>query len=331
MAERFDTRFTAFGVIFPWAVAFCFAAIALMLRSGVPETLGLSWPGGASVIVTFPAFVVLHAAVIGVFGSLCGVLAGARWPRRWVRRVLMGAAVGVSLIGATIGAAWLIGHQGVNSPHEGRFDPVVFALGAGAALALGVIMIFVYQPQQRWGAVDEKALAEAMAAHEGKPTVRFWVHSRASSFVFLGMLGIFPAGLLLAVNPWFSLIPLVLALLFAGTLFARVRIDGGQVSPGRLRVFIAGFVPFVAFDLESVDEDAVEETAVRVWSQGGPGPRIHGQRYQYLCRNGAALSLTVQPASGQKAGQNRQLLLGVPEQLSASRLADYLRQRAAEQ
>lgn len=314
----FDPRYTFFGIAFPWAVAFCFAAMSLVLRTAVPERLGLHWNDGhADVTASFLAFVVLFATAIGVGGSVAGALGGARLSRRWLRRVLMGTAVGLSLLGAAAGAAWLIGHQGASNADEGRFDAVVFALGSGGATALGVIVAFVYQPQQLWGAADDKALTEAAAAYAGRPTVRFWVHSRASSFVFLCLLGIFPAGLLLALSSWLSLFPLLLALVLAGGLFAQVRIDGGQVCPARLRVFVAGFLSLA--DCRLNDLKQVEVVTVRVWSMGGPGPRRRGAKLQYVCRDGAAVRLT----DGQV-----ELLLGVPAAVPAQQLARYLRHRA---
>lgn len=317
--ERFDRRFTAFGIGFPWVVAFCFAAVALLLRRGVPDPLGLHWNGHqADLTMSFPAFVFFASLLIGVIGSVCGALAGARLHRRWLRRGLMGSAVFLSLLLASLGAAWLMGQQDLGSADDGGFDSTVFALGAGAALALGVIMIFVYQPDPRWTVKDERALAAETAALTGAPRVQYWVHARSSNFVFLTMLVLLVGGLLLLVSPWISALLTVVVVVVALFLFARVRIDGGDAQDPRFTVFAAGFLKLI--DLRLAELTSSEWQQIRVWLSGGPGFRSARNRKQLLIGDGFAILLG--------AGAQNRVLVSAPDREQAQELARYLAKRA---
>lgn len=317
MAEqRFDRRFLGFGIGFPWAVAFCFAAVALFLRRGVPEPMGLHWNGlHADVTLSFPAFVVCNAVAIGVVGSLCGALAGARLPRRWLRRMLMGLAVALSLFLATIGAALLMGQQGLATADGGAADAMVLALGGGVALALGVIMVFVYQPATFWTSRDDQALLEEQAALSGQPALSYWITARSSSFVLLVMLLVLVGGLLVLVSPWVALGFVILVLLAMASLAARVSIDSSSQSERRLRLKIAGVVPVCTVPLELICP--IEVLPIQLWPLGGPGLRwLHGN-LRFFARSGFALRVA--------AGSNTELVLGARDEEQAQAVLDYLK------
>lgn len=318
MTERFDRRFTAFGIGFPWAVAFCFAAVALILRRNAPEPMGVHWQGHrADWSVAFPAFVLLAALLIGVVGSVLGALAGARLHRRWLRRVFMAAAIFWSLLIASISAGLLMGQQGVSSADDGGFDATVFALGSGAALALGIVMFFVFQPIPRWNQNDERALATESAALAGMPRIKYWVHMRSSSFVLLAMIAFLVGGLLLLMSSWISLTLVLILLLLALLLFGSVTIDGGERQRPQLRLKLVGVLTVVHLGLEEIESAEAEEVAL--WQRGGPGWRwINGTR-QFLTANGLALHIKLSAGPG--------LLVSVPRSQGANELASYLLKR----
>ncbi|NYE94525.1 hypothetical protein FHU41_000746 [Psychromicrobium silvestre] len=314
--QRFDHRFLAFGIGFPWAVAFCFAAIALLLRRTVPDSLGLHWQGShPDLLLTFPAFVLVATLAIGVFGSMCGALGGARLAQRWLRRLLMGLAVMISLLLASLGAAFLMGQRGLPSAEGGSLDATVFALGAGAAVALGVVMMFVYQPTPIWGTRDDLALAEEHAALIGQPRIDFGVHARGSSFVLLTMMLLLLGGLLLIVSSWAALALAVLILLLMGSLFVRVSIDGSAVEERFLVLRVAGFLPVAKYRLAELH--AVEAVPSDPWQQGGPGLRRHAGYWQFIVRKGTALRLDFGPRAG--------LLIGTRDEEQVAELIAYLR------
>ncbi|WP_394938211.1 hypothetical protein [Psychromicrobium sp. YIM B11713] len=320
--HRFDRRFLSFGLGFPWAVALCFAVLALLFRSAVPDPLGIHWDGEhADLTLSFPVFVLLSALCIGTLGSICGVLAGLRLSRRWLRRLLMGLAVSLSLLPASFAAALLIGQRGHSTAEDGAADSVVFALGSGAALALGVIMIFVYQPLPQWTDRDDRALAAEQAALAGEGELSYWLSARSSTFVMLAMLVFLLGGLLLILSPWWSLLLLILVLFLAVNLFARVSIDidGASREAGRvsrlLRVRIAGLLPVLSFRLSELS--TLESASIGLWEEGGPGLRMHAGQAQFVVRDGAALRLDF--------GTSGSLLLGVPDQQRAMDLLENLR------
>lgn len=316
--ERFDRRFTAFGIGFPWVVAFCFAAVALILRRGVPDLLGLHWNGRyADLTLAFPAFVLFTSLAIGILGSVCGAVAGARLNRRWLRRLLMGAAVFFSLLTASAGAALLMGQQGVESANDGGFDGTVFGLGSGAAVALGTIMVFTFQPDPRWTAQDERALAEATAALAGSPRISFWVHARSSSFVFLAITVLLIGGLLLLLSPWISATLALLVIIVTSFLFGKVTLPGGNVLQPHLRVRAAGIMPVLDLPLEQIC--GVEVVEVRVWELGGPGARWPRSGTQFLTRNGFALRL--------ETAAHPALLISTPSRALAEELAGQIQRR----
>lgn len=317
MAEqRFDRRFLGFGIGFPWAVAFCFAAVALFLRRGVPEPMGLHWNGlHADLTLRFPVFVLCNAVLIGVLGSLCGALAAARLPHRWLRRLLMGLAVALSLFLATIGAALLMGQQGLATADGGAADAMVLALGGGAALALGVIMMFVYQPAPFWTSRDDQALLEEQAALTGQSALSYWITARSSSYVLLIMLLLLVGSLLLLISPWVALGFVILLLLAMANLFARVSIDSSSQTERRLRLKIAGFLPVCTVPVELIRP--LEVLPIQLWPLGGPGLRwLHGN-LRFIARSGYALRLG--------SGSGAEFILGARDEEQAQAVFAYLK------
>ncbi|WP_052663651.1 hypothetical protein [Psychromicrobium lacuslunae] len=313
--QRFDRRFLGFGIGFPWAVAFCFAAVALFLRRGVPEPMGLHWDGSdADLTISFPAFVVCTAIAIGVVGSLCGVLAGARLQRRWLRRVLMGLAVALSLFLATVGAAFLMGQQGLKTADGGTIDSIVLALGGGAALALGVIMMFVYQPTPLWTPRDDQALLEAQAALLGQPALSFWIIARSSSYVFLVMILLLLGSLLLLLSPWLALGLAVVVLFVMANLSARLEISSTSQPQRLLKLKIAGLLPVCTIPMERIS--SVEMTKIDLWRLGGPGWRRQPGKQRFIARSGYAVRVQL--------GADAELLVGVRNEAHAQEVLEYL-------
>lgn len=213
------------------------------------------------------------------------------------------------------GCRFFDGQRGLPSAEGGSLDATVFALGAGAAVALGVVMMFVYQPTPIWGTRDDLALAEEHAALIGQPRIDFGVHARGSSFVLLTMMLLLLGGLLLIVSSWAALALAVLILLLMGSLFVRVSIDGSAVEERFLVLRVAGFLPVAKYRLAELH--AVEAVPSDPWQQGGPGLRRHAGYWQFIVRKGTALRLDFGPRAG--------LLIGTRDEEQVAELIAYLR------
>ena len=153
----------------------------------------------------------------------------------------------------------------------------------------------MFKADEQWSVDDDRALQEALE-RELDPelatdSVRLWVHARSSVFVMLGVASLFPAALVSIAVPWLGALLVVLAVLAAAFLFARVIVDRSG-----LRVFVAGFVRVMEVPAAAIASAAPAD--VRAADYGGWGYRHHGGTTAMLVSSGPAV--VVNRADGKK-------------------------------
>ena len=317
--ESVDTRALRFVAGFPVMVAVAFVVTAFLIRPDLPEPLAVRWTadGGAS-FAPFAAYVTGGALMIVAAGWL--VLSQALPVRRPVmmRRIMMGAGLFLTLFLTSALAAGLIGQAGLADARESRVDMTVLALGSGAAVSLGVTIAMVYKADQQWSPDDDRALQLAIARELdpdlSRDSIRLWVHARSSVFVMIGIASLFPAALIAIAVPWLGALLVVLAVIGAAFLFARIKADRRG-----LRVLLAGVVPVM--DVPAGAISAASAADIRAADFGGWGYRHHSGTAAMLVSSGPAV--VVKKTNGQR------LAVSGGSQDSAARLAEVLTRVAA--
>jgi len=294
--DSVDAKALRFAVGFPVLLAAAFVVSALLLRPDVPDPMAVRWSdAGPAGFAPFSSFVTFGGLIIAVVGWLALGQAAPLGRPAVMRRIMMGAGLSINLFVTTALAAVLVGQAGIADVREARLDMTVMALGSGAALTLGVIVGFVFKADEQWSIDDDRALQEALE-RELDPelaadSVRLWVHARSSVFVMLGVASLFPAALISIAVPWLGALLVVLAVLAAAFLFARVIVDRSG-----LRVFIAGFVRVMEVPAAAISSAAPAD--VRAADYGGWGYRHHGGTTAMLVSSGPAV--VVNRADGKK-------------------------------
>ena len=317
--ESVDTRALRFVAGFPVMVAVAFVVTAFLIRPDLPEPLAVRWTadGGAS-FAPFAAYVTGGALMIVAAGWL--VLSQALPVRRPVmmRRIMMGAGLFLTLFLTSALAAGLIGQAGLADARESRVDMTVLALGSGAAVSLGVTIAMVYKADQQWSPDDDRALQLAIARELdpdlSRDSIRLWVHARSSVFVMIGIASLFPAALIAIAVPWLGALLVVLAVIGAAFLFARIKADRRG-----LRVLLAGVVPVM--DVPAGAISAASAADIRAADFGGWGYRHHSGTAAMLVSSGPAV--VVKKTDGQR------LAVSGGSRDSAARLAEVLTRVAA--
>jgi hypothetical protein len=206
----------------------------------------------------------------------------------------------------------------VADARESRVDLTVLALGSGAAVSLGVVMGFVYKADQQWSPNDDRALQLAIAKELdpdlARDSIRLWVHARSSVFVMIGIASLFPSALIAVAVPWLGALLVVLAVIGAAFLCARIKADRRG-----LKVLLAGVVPVM--DVPAGAISAASAADVRAADYGGWGYRHHSGTAAMLVSSGPAV--VVKKTDGQS------LAVSSGNQDSAARLADVLTRVAA--
>lgn len=285
--DSLDTRALRFALFFPLLLAIGFVVCAQMLRNSLPDPVAVMWNAdGGSAFAPFGAYVAGGAAMITLFGWLAFMQAVPLSRPVVMRRVMMGLGLMVSLFVTTVLAAGLVGQSGVGEARLSHVDPIVLAMGSGAALALGVVMMFAFKPDARWTPEDDQALeAERMLLADPdltRDTLRIWVHARSSVFIMIIVSALFPAALIAVALPWLGALVAAVALLGAGFLFARVRADRGG-----LRVLAGGLVPVLS--VPAVDIAAAAPADIKAADYGGWGLRHHDDATAMLVSSGPAV------------------------------------------
>ena len=285
--DSLDTRALRFALFFPLLLAIGFVVCAQMLRNSLPDPVAVMWNAdGGSAFAPFGAYVAGGAAMITLFGWLAFMQAVPLSRPVVMRRVMMGLGLMVSLFVTTVLAAGLVGQSGIGEARLSHVDPIVLAMGSGAALALGVVMMFAFKPDARWTPEDDQALeTERMLLADPdltRDTLRIWVHARSSVFIMIIVSALFPAALIAVALPWLGALVAAVALLGAGFLFARVRADRGG-----LRVLAGGLVPVLR--VPAVDIAAAAPADVKAADYGGWGLRHHDDATAMLVSSGPAV------------------------------------------
>ena len=317
--ESLDIRALRFALAFPLLLAIGFVVCAQMLRNDLPDPVAVMWnTDGGTAFAPFGAYVTGGAALITFFGWVAFLQAVPLSRPVVMRRVMMGLGLMVSLFVTTVLAAGLVGQSGVGEARASHVDPIVLAMGSGAAVSLGVVLMFAFKPDPRWTREDDQAL-EAERLHITDPdlardTLRMWVHARSSVFVMIIVSALFPAALIAIAVPWLGALVAAAALVGAGFLFARVRADRGG-----LQVFAGGVVPVLT--VPAVDIAAAAPAEVKAADFGGWGWRHHDDATAMLVSSGPAV--VVRKLNG------RRVALSAGTAATADKLAGILN-RAAE-
>ncbi len=316
--ETLDFRALRFAVVFPLLLAVGFVVCAQMLRNNLPSPVAVMWnaDGGTS-FAPFGAYVTGGASLI-IFCGWAVFLQAVSITRPVVmRRVMMGLGLTVSLFITTVVAAGLVGQSGLADARGSHVDPIVLAMGSGAAVALGVVMMFAFKPDPRWTREDDVALQEELRLLEdpdlARDTLRLWVHARSSVFIMIVVSALFPAALIAVAVPWLGALVAVAAVVGAGFLFARVRADRGG-----LQVFAGGIVRVLT--VPAVDIAAAAPADVKAADYGGWGWRHHDDATAMLVGSGPAV--VVRKLNGGRVA------LSAGTQASADKLAGVLNRAA---
>ena len=317
--DSVDVKALRFAVGFPVLLAAAFALSAVLLRPDLPEPLAVQWnDGGGISFAPFAAYVGGGAAMIIAAGWLVLLQAVPVSRPTVMRRIMMGAGLTLSLFVTTVLAAGLVGQAGEADARESHVDLIVLSTGSGAALALGVIMGFVFKADQQWTPEDDRALQRELELERdpelATDSIRLWVHARSSVFVMIGIASLFPASLIAIAVPWLGALLVAAAIIGAAFLFARVTADRSG-----LRVFVAGILRVVDVPAEAISAAAPAD--VRAADYGGWGYRNHGGTAAVLVSSGPAV--VVRKTDGHR------LAVSGGNTASAARLAEVLTRVAA--
>ena len=317
--DSVDVKALRFAIGFPVLLAAAFALSAVLLRPDLPDPLAVQWNDGGGInFAPFAAYVGVGAAMIIAAGWLVLLQAVPVSRPTVMRRIMMGAGLTLSLFVTTVLAAGLVGQAGEADARESHVDFIVLSTGSGAALALGVIMGFVFKADQQWTPEDDRALQQALELELdpelATDSIRLWVHARSSVFVMIGIASLFPASLIAIAVPWLGALLVAAAILGAAFLFARVTADRSG-----LRVFVAGILRVVDVPAEAISAAAPAD--VRAADYGGWGYRNHGGTAAVLVSSGPAV--VVRKTDGHR------LAVSGGNTASAARLAEVLTRIAA--
>ena len=226
--ESLDIRALRFALAFPLLLAIGFVVCAQMLRNDLPDPVAVMWNAdGGTAFAPFGAYVAGGAALITFFGWVAFLQAVPLSRPVVMRRVMMGLGLMVSLFVTTVLAAGLVGQSGIGEARASHVDPIVLAMGSGAAVSLGVVLMFAFKPDPRWTREDDQAL-EAERLHITDPdlardTLRMWVHARSSVFVMIIVSALFPAALIAIAVPWLGALVAAAALATNQSAFVSTR------------------------------------------------------------------------------------------------------------
>ncbi|MEE2522954.1 hypothetical protein V1639_10495 [Pseudarthrobacter sp. J75] len=285
--DAVDGKALRFALGFPLALAVAFVGCALLLKPDLPDPLAIAWtPDGGTAFAPFGAYVGVGPAVMVLVGWLV-MFQGCRLRNPAIlRRAMMGGGLFMCLFLTSVLAAGLVGQAGLADARESHVDATVLALGSGAALAAGVVMIFVFKADRQWSPEDdwalERAVTDVLDPDLKRETIGFWVHARSSVFVMIAIASVLPAALISIAVPWLGLVLVVLAMIGAFLLIARVKADRSG-----LHVFLGGLVPVI--DLPAGDISAASASEVKAADYGGWGYRNHSGTSAVLVGSGPAV------------------------------------------
>ncbi len=305
-----DRRALRFAILFPLVLAICFGLAGYTLRGEIPLGAVLPFGGPALPAVGYLAF---SAACIALVGIVIGSQAARTALPRTARRVLLGTAFTVELFLTSLFGATLVAQAGTGLPPGAPPDPIVLAMGSGAALSLGVVMALVYQPAEQWTQRDEEALLVELDPSRARNRLTYWIHPRSSVLIMILLAGALPGVLLALALPWLGVLVFALALAAIVLLTALVDADRDGVQ-----VLIGGVVPVLRCRTAAVQAAAVLDMRARDY--GGWGLRRHGGTMSFLAASGPAVVVRLE--SGAAA------IIGAPDAGRAETLAVLLNGRS---
>lgn len=319
MRDSLDLRALRFAVAFPLLLAAAFAVCALMLRNNLPEPVAIAWNAdGGSSFAPFAAYLFGGTGLLVLTGWLVFIQAVPLARPVIMRRFMMGLGLMVTLFITSVLAAGLVGQTGLADARNSHVDATVLALGAGAALPMGVVMMMAFKPDPRWTPEDDAALEAEVTLKEdpglAEDSMLLWVHARSSVFVMICVATLFPAMLIAIALPWLGALLAAAAVIGACFLFVRVRADRGGVQ-----VFLAGVLKVLTVPAVDIAGAAAQE--VRAADFGGWGFRHHRGATAILVSSGPAV--VVRQVSG------RRVAFSAGTSATADRLAGILNRVAA--
>lgn len=283
--QRWDRRALRFALMFPVLLGGGFALAAFTFRGRVPEPVAWLWDAdGGRAFVPFAGYLAGGAGLVALAGALACLPAALLSRPPIARRITMGGGVGLAMFLTTVLASGLMGQVGLADAHESHPDAIVLAMGSGATVALAVVMMMAFKPDEQWSPRDEAALLAELEPERAEATFVYWAHARSSVFVMLGVVAVPASLLLLLVSAWISALVAVAGLVAAGSLVLRV-----SVSPERVRLRAGGIIPVLVFAPATVLRADARDVAAREF--GGWGYRRRGGDVSVLVASGRAVEV----------------------------------------
>ncbi len=308
-----DKRALRFSIMFPLVLAICFGLAGFTLRGEVPRGAVLPFGGPP---LTPIGYLSVGAACIAIVGIALGSQAARTSLPRAVRRVLLGAAFSVELFLTTLFGATLVAQAGSGHAPGGQPDPVVLAMGSGAALSLGVVIGMVYKPEEQWTRRDDEALLVALDPELARNRLMYWIRPRSSVLMMILLAGVLPGALIAVALPWLGALIFVLALAAVFSLTALVDADRDGA-----RVLLAGVLPVLHTPAETVAAAAVLDTRARDY--GGWGLRRHNATASFMAASGPAVVVRLENGTA--------VIIGAPNREEGDALATLLNKYAGRQ
>ncbi len=308
-----DKRALRFSILFPLVLAICFGLAGFTLRGEVPK--GAVLPFGGSPLPPV-GYLGVGAACIAIAGIALGSQAARTSLPRAARRLLLGAAFSVELFLTALFGSTLVAQAGSGHAPGGQPDPVVLAMGSGAALSLGVVIGMVYKPEEQWTRRDDEALLVALAPELARNRLMYWIRPRSSVLIMILLAGVLPGALIAVVLPWLGALVFVLALAAVFSLTALVDADRDGA-----RVLLAGVLPVLHAPTATVEGAAVLDTRARDY--GGWGLRRHDATVSFMAASGPAVVVRLDDGTA--------VIIGAPNREEGDALATLLNKYAGRQ
>ncbi|MFJ3956802.1 hypothetical protein [Arthrobacter sp. NPDC090010] len=313
-----DWKTLRFALGFPLLVAAAFALASGTLTARLPSAVAFRWEASGGVAFTdFASYRLVSALLIVVPPLPFLLLAAITTFPVLMRRIMLSIGISLSLFLCTAAAAGLAGQLDVPDAHASHVDELVLLLGTGGAVALGLLVHYVYAPAAQWDPKDDRALREeleALAYPELAAAARpVWARPRSSVLVMAALLGVFPAAFLSILSPWIGLAVLVLDLLCCILLLLRI-----TVTRKGLGIRVGGLAPAAWVPAERIF--TAEALRAKASDYGGWGPRSGPWGRSLLVTSGPAVMVRLLPVE-----QGEKLVFSAPSDETAERLAAALR------
>lgn len=307
--DAWDPVALRFGLGFPVILAVAFLIAGFVFRNEVPHGVALAGIGNP---VPYVVYLAVAAGSIVLVGVLIALQAARRAVSPLLRRILLGFAVTSTLVLASLFAAGILAQAGTSTPAPG-IDPIVFASGSGAAVAMGFVIAFTFRPDEQWNERDDQALAAELDPELLRDSLNYWIKPRASVIVMILLVGVLPGALLLPFVPWLSAVLVLLAVLAIGALSGLLDADRFTAT-----VRLAGVFPVLSVDLAHLQGAVAAVVEAKLY--GGWGIRRQGTKASFLAGSGPAVVVRMDDGGA--------YVIGAPNEARAQELADLLNRRS---